>query len=39
MKVIIFGATGMVGQGVLRECLLDGQVERVLLVGRAALLV
>jgi uncharacterized protein YbjT (DUF2867 family) len=23
MKVILFGATGMVGQGVLRECLLD----------------
>jgi uncharacterized protein YbjT (DUF2867 family) len=37
MKVIIFGATGMVGQGVLRECLLDGQVERVLLVGRSSI--
>ena len=23
MKVLIFGATGMVGQGVLRECLRD----------------
>ena len=23
MKVILFGATGMVGQGVLRECLID----------------
>ena len=23
MKVILFGATGMVGQGVLRECLLE----------------
>ena len=23
MKVILLGATGMVGQGVLRECLLD----------------
>ena len=34
MKVILFGATGMVGQGVLRECLLDPGVERVL-VGRA----
>ena len=34
MKVILFGATGMVGQGVLRECLLDAGVERVL-VGRA----
>jgi len=29
MKVILFGATGMVGQGVLRECLLDPGVERV----------
>jgi len=36
MRVILFGATGMVGQGVLRECLLDSGVERVLAVGRAA---
>lgn len=36
MKVILFGATGMVGQGVLRECLLDPAVERVLVVGRSA---
>ncbi|RKH51657.1 NAD(P)H-binding protein [Corallococcus llansteffanensis] len=36
MKVILFGATGMVGQGVLRECLLDPEVERVLAVGRKA---
>src|SRR5262249_54035884 len=35
MKVIIFGATGMVGQGALRECLMDGEVERVLVVGRS----
>ena len=34
MKVILFGATGMVGQGVLRECLLDPGVDRVLAVGR-----
>jgi len=34
MKVILFGATGMVGQGVLRECLLDDRVEQVLAVGR-----
>jgi uncharacterized protein YbjT (DUF2867 family) len=34
MKVILFGATGMVGQGVLRECLLDPDVEKVLTVGR-----
>ncbi len=36
MKVILFGATGMVGQGVLRECLLDPGVEAVLAVGRSA---
>lgn len=36
MKVLIFGATGMVGQGVLRECLLDPEVSRVVTVGRAA---
>ena len=35
MRVILFGATGMVGQGVLRECLRDPQVERVLAVGRS----
>ncbi|MDB5634363.1 MAG: Epimerase [Tardiphaga sp.] len=34
MKVILFGATGMVGQGVLRECLLDTSVESVLAIGR-----
>jgi uncharacterized protein YbjT (DUF2867 family) len=37
MKVILFGATGMVGQGVLRECLLDSDVEGVLVVGRSAI--
>ncbi|MFZ1866155.1 MAG: NAD(P)H-binding protein [Polyangiales bacterium] len=34
MKVIVYGATGMVGQGVLRECLRDPEVEQVLVVGR-----
>ena len=34
MKVVLFGATGMIGQGVLRECLLDPQVTQVLVVGR-----
>jgi len=34
MKVVLFGATGMVGQGVLRECLLDAEVESVLAVVR-----
>lgn len=37
MKVIVVGASGMVGQGVLRECLLDAEVERVLVVGRRTL--
>jgi uncharacterized protein YbjT (DUF2867 family) len=36
MKVILFGATGMVGQGVLRECLLDAEIEKVLAVGRSS---
>lgn len=37
MNVILFGATGMVGQGVLRECLLDPEVESVLAIGRSAI--
>ena len=32
--MLIFGATGMVGQGVLRECLLDSDVARVVTLGR-----
>ena len=35
MKVILFGATGMVGQGVLRECFIDTSVTEVLSVGRS----
>jgi len=34
MNVILFGATGMVGQGVLRECLLDPNVQQVLSIVR-----
>jgi uncharacterized protein YbjT (DUF2867 family) len=34
MKVIIFGATGMVGQGVLRQCLQDKDITSVLAIGR-----
>jgi uncharacterized protein YbjT (DUF2867 family) len=34
MKAIVFGATGMVGAGVLREALADSAVEAVLSVGR-----
>lgn len=36
MNVVLFGATGMVGQGVLRECLLDSGVARVVTIGRSA---
>jgi len=36
MNVLILGATGMVGQGVLRECLLDSGVARVVTLGRRA---
>jgi uncharacterized protein YbjT (DUF2867 family) len=36
VKVILFGATGMVGQGVLRECLFDPEVKSVLAIGRSA---
>ena len=34
MNVLLFGATGMVGQGVLRECLHTADVARVRTVGR-----
>ena len=34
MKVILFGATGMVGRGVLRQCLRDPAIESVLAIGR-----
>jgi uncharacterized protein YbjT (DUF2867 family) len=37
MKVLIFGATGMVGQGVLRECLEDKDIERVTAIGRSSM--
>jgi uncharacterized protein YbjT (DUF2867 family) len=36
MKVLLFGATGMVGQGVLRECLIDPDVEQATVIGRSA---
>lgn len=36
MNVMILGATGMVGQGVLRECLLDERIRRVVTLGRSA---
>ncbi|MDP9278785.1 MAG: NAD-dependent epimerase/dehydratase family protein [Gemmatimonadota bacterium] len=36
MNVLLFGATGMVGQGVLRECFSDPGVKAVVTVGRTA---
>jgi len=35
MNILIFGATGMIGQGVLRECLVDPDVVSVQTVGRS----
>ena len=35
MNVLLFGSTGMVGQGVLRECLLDPGVASVVSIGRS----
>lgn len=34
MNVVLFGGTGMIGQGVLRECLFDPNVDQVLSIGR-----
>ncbi|PGZ97947.1 epimerase [Bacillus pseudomycoides] len=34
MKIIIFGATGMVGQSVLRESLLNSEVQEIVTIGR-----
>lgn len=36
MRVLLYGATGMLGQAVLRECLLDREVEEVVAIGRSA---
>jgi uncharacterized protein YbjT (DUF2867 family) len=36
MRIILFGSTGMVGQGVLRECLRDPAVTEVVAVVRSA---
>lgn len=36
MRVLIFGATGMIGQAALRECLLDPGVDAVVTIGRRA---
>lgn len=37
LKVILYGASGMIGQGVLRECLNDPHIESILCVGRSSL--
>lgn len=37
MRILLFGASGMVGQGVLRECLRADDVEEVVTVGRTRL--
>ena len=37
MRVLLFGASGMVGQGALRECLASADVEEVVCVGRRPL--
>ena len=37
MKIVIIGASGMVGSAVLRECLNANDVEQVLVVGRSKL--
>jgi uncharacterized protein YbjT (DUF2867 family) len=36
MIIFLFGATGMVGQGVLRGCLRDAEVQSILSIGRSA---
>jgi uncharacterized protein YbjT (DUF2867 family) len=36
MNVILLGATGMVGQGAMRECLLDPEVHLLQTIGRSA---
>lgn len=37
MRVVLIGASGMVGQGVLRACLRAGDVTEIIVVGRRAL--
>ena len=36
IKVLLFGASGMVGTAVLRECLADPQMAAVVTLGRSA---
>ncbi|NMM47776.1 NAD-dependent epimerase/dehydratase family protein [Marinigracilibium pacificum] len=37
MKVIITGASGMVGKGVLLECIEDEDIDKILLIGRSVI--
>ena len=37
MKVIITGSTGMVGKGVLIQCLEDNRIKKILLVNRTSI--
>ena len=37
MRVIITGSTGMVGKGVLLECIDDARVENILLINRSSI--
>jgi uncharacterized protein YbjT (DUF2867 family) len=37
LRILLFGASGMVGQGVLRECLRDPEVTEVVTIGRTAI--
>lgn len=34
IKIILTGASGMVGEGVLQECIADPEVEKILVIGR-----
>jgi uncharacterized protein YbjT (DUF2867 family) len=36
MNVVVFGASGMVGKGVLLECIDDARISRVLVIGRSS---
>lgn len=36
MNLLLFGSTGMIGQGALRECLADSRVDRVVAIVRRA---
>lgn len=36
LRILLFGATGMIGQGVLREALADESIREVIAVGRSA---